>query len=39
MFLPFFIIVLFPLLNLGRKLAFETKRWANSDHASSSWEE
>lgn len=36
MFLPFFFIILFPLLNLGRRLAFETKRWANSDHASSS---
>jgi hypothetical protein len=39
MFLPFFVILLFPLLNLGRKLAFETKRWASSDHASSSWED
>ncbi|PRP97495.1 hypothetical protein ENSA5_33880 [Enhygromyxa salina] len=39
MFLPLFFITLFPLLNLGRKLGFETKRWANSDHASSSWEE
>ncbi|PRQ03229.1 DUF4178 domain-containing protein [Enhygromyxa salina] len=38
MFLPFFIIVLFPALNLARKLGFETKRWANSDHATSSWE-
>jgi hypothetical protein len=39
MFLPFFVILLFPLVNLGRKYMFETKRWANSDHASSSWEE
>ena len=34
-FLPFLIIIIFPALNLGRKLAFEAKRWANSDHASS----
>jgi len=38
MFLPFLIIIAFPLINLGRMLAFETKRWANSDHATSSWE-
>ena len=36
MFIPFLMIILFPAINLGRKLAFETKRWANSDHSISS---
>lgn len=35
MFLPLLVILVFPLVNLVRRLTFETKRWANSDHASS----
>jgi hypothetical protein len=38
MFLPLLVIIIFPLINIGRKFAFEGKRWANSDYASPSWE-
>lgn len=31
-FLPLFFIVLFPLINWGRRALFETRRWANSDY-------
>lgn len=34
-FLPLALIVLFPLINLARRMAFEGKRWATSDHAPS----
>ncbi len=35
-FLPLALIVLFPLINLARRMAFEGKRWATSDHAPTS---
>jgi hypothetical protein len=35
-FLPLLFIALFPLINLGRRMAFEGKRWAASDHAPTS---
>ncbi len=42
-FLPPLFILAFPLVNLIRRAAFETKRWATSDHApsssSSSWDD
>jgi hypothetical protein len=36
LFLPLLFIALFPLINLGRRMAFEGKRWATSDHAPTS---
>jgi transcription initiation factor TFIIIB Brf1 subunit/transcription initiation factor TFIIB len=35
-FVPLLFIAAFPLINLGRRMAFEGKRWASSDHAPSS---
>lgn len=39
MFVPLFVIIAFPAFNYLRRAAFETKRWASSDHAvsASSW--
>ncbi|GEM_PF-1752578 len=37
-FVPFFIIIAFPIINFVRRMAFETQRWSNSDHAETSWE-
>jgi hypothetical protein len=34
-FLPLAIIILFPLINLTRRMVFEGKRWSTSDHAPS----
>lgn len=34
-FLPLAFIILFPLINLARRMSFEGKRWASSDHAPS----
>jgi hypothetical protein len=35
-FVPLLFIAAFPLINLARRMAFEGKRWASSDHAPSS---
>jgi hypothetical protein len=35
-FVPLLFIAAFPLINLGRRMAFEGKRWASSDHAPTS---
>lgn len=35
-FIPLLFIAAFPLINLGRRLAFEGKRWSTSDHAPTS---
>jgi DNA-directed RNA polymerase subunit RPC12/RpoP len=35
-FLPLLFIAAFPLINLGRRMAFEGKRWSTSDHAPTS---
>jgi hypothetical protein len=37
-FIPLLFIAAFPLLNLGRRMAFEGKRWSSSDHAPASEE-
>jgi hypothetical protein len=39
MFLPLIVIIAFPAFNLARRAAFETKRWASSDHAGTPWYE
>ena len=40
MFLPLIVIFAFPAVNFARRAAFETKRWASSDHAiTTSWDE
>jgi hypothetical protein len=38
MFLPLLVIIAFPAFNFARRAAFEAKRWATSDHATSSEE-
>jgi hypothetical protein len=35
-FIPLLFIAAFPLINLGRRMAFEGKRWSTSDHAPTS---